>query len=36
MEQDTILETEPTDEGPVRDVRQSVAFLRQLDAEIGA
>jgi inosose dehydratase len=35
MEQDTILESEPTDEGPVRDVRQSVAFLRQLDSEIG-
>jgi inosose dehydratase len=34
MEQDTILEAEPTDEGPVRDVRQSVAFLRQLDSEI--
>ncbi|MBO1269643.1 sugar phosphate isomerase/epimerase family protein [Arthrobacter cavernae] len=35
MEQDTILESEPTDEGPVRDVRQSVAFLRQLETEIG-
>jgi inosose dehydratase len=35
MEQDTILESEPTGEGPVRDVRQSVAFLRQLDTEIG-
>ena len=35
MEQDTILETEPTDEGPVRDVRQSVEFLRHLDSEIG-
>ena len=34
MEQDTILEAEPTDEGPVRDVRQSVAFLRRLDSEI--
>jgi inosose dehydratase len=34
MEQDTILEAEPTGEGPVRDVRQSVAFLRQLDSEI--
>lgn len=36
MEQDTILEAEPTDDGPVQDVRQSVAFLRQLDSEIGA
>jgi inosose dehydratase len=34
MEQDTILDSEPTDDGPVRDVRQSVAFLRQLEAEI--
>jgi len=32
MEQDTILETEPAGEGPVRDVRQSVAFLRELEA----
>ena len=29
MEQDTILDGEPTDEGPVRDVRASVAFLRR-------
>jgi inosose dehydratase len=27
MEQDTILEGEPTDEGPVRDVRTSVAYM---------
>jgi inosose dehydratase len=36
MEQDTILETEPADEGPVRDVRQSVAFLRALEQELEA
>lgn len=34
MEQDTILETVPSDEGPVRDVRQSVAFLRGLEKEL--
>ncbi|NWL29291.1 inosose dehydratase [Paenarthrobacter ureafaciens] len=34
MEQDTILETTPTGEGPVQDVRQSVAFLRALEQEI--
>jgi inosose dehydratase len=28
VEQDTILDGEPTDEGPVRDVRTSVAYLR--------
>jgi inosose dehydratase len=28
MEQDTILDVEPVDEGPVRDVRTSVAFMR--------
>jgi len=28
MEQDTILDGEPSDEGPVRDVRASVAFLK--------
>ena len=27
MEQDTILDGEPTDEGPVRDVRTSVAYM---------
>jgi sugar phosphate isomerase/epimerase len=27
MEQDTILDSEPTDEGPVRDVRTSVAYM---------
>lgn len=32
MEQDTILEAAPAGEGPVRDVRQSVAFLRALEA----
>jgi inosose dehydratase len=30
MEQDTILDGEPTDEGPVRDVRTSVAYLRSV------
>ncbi|MDQ0276498.1 inosose dehydratase [Arthrobacter silviterrae] len=34
MEQDTILETEPAGEGPLRDVRQSVAFLRGLESDI--
>jgi inosose dehydratase len=28
MEQDTILDGAPTDEGPVRDVRTSVAYMR--------
>jgi inosose dehydratase len=27
MEQDTVLDGEPTDEGPVRDVRTSVAYM---------
>jgi inosose dehydratase len=30
MEQDTILDGEPADEGPVRDVRTSVAFMRSV------
>jgi inosose dehydratase len=30
MEQDTILDSEPTDEGPVRDVRASVAFMQDV------
>lgn len=30
MEQDTILDGEPTDEGPVRDVRTSVAFMHRV------
>jgi inosose dehydratase len=30
MEQDTILDGEPTDEGPVRDVRTSVAFMHDV------
>ena len=30
MEQDTILAAEPVDEGPVRDVRTSVAYIRQV------
>ncbi|MFF1832431.1 sugar phosphate isomerase/epimerase family protein [Paenarthrobacter sp. NPDC058040] len=34
MEQDTILEATPTGEGPVQDVRQSVAFLRALEQEL--
>ncbi|MBU8818481.1 sugar phosphate isomerase/epimerase [Mycolicibacterium goodii] len=32
MEQDTILDGEPTDEGPLRDVRTSVAYLKTLTA----
>jgi inosose dehydratase len=32
MEQDTILDAEPTDEGPLRDVRTSVAYLNALTA----
>jgi inosose dehydratase len=31
LEQDTILPGEPQDEGPVRDVRQSLAYLRGLE-----
>jgi inosose dehydratase len=30
LEQDTILDGEPTDEGPVKDVRVSIAYLRSL------
>ena len=30
MEQDTILDREPTDEGPVRDVRTSVAYMNDV------
>jgi inosose dehydratase len=30
MEQDTILDREPTDEGPLRDVQTSVAFMRDV------
>jgi inosose dehydratase len=30
MEQDAILAGEPADEGPVRDVRTSVAFMRDV------
>ena len=30
MEQDTILDDEPTGEGPVRDVRASVAYLHDV------
>jgi inosose dehydratase len=30
MEQDTVLDGEPTDEGPVRDMRSSVAYLRSI------
>ena len=30
MEQDTILDGEPVDEGPVRDVRASVAYMRDV------
>ena len=34
MEQDTILDGEPTDEGPVRDVRTSVAFMTRRAAGV--
>jgi inosose dehydratase len=30
LEQDTILAEEPTGEGPVKDVRSSIAYLRHL------
>jgi inosose dehydratase len=30
MEQDTILDAEPVDEGPVRDVRTSVAYMKDV------
>jgi inosose dehydratase len=30
MEQDTVLDDEPNDEGPVRDVRTSVAYMRSI------
>jgi inosose dehydratase len=30
MEQDTILDGEPTDEGPVHDVQTSVAYMRDV------
>jgi inosose dehydratase len=36
MEQDTVLDGEPTDEGPVRDVRTSVAFMRDVCRRIPA
>jgi inosose dehydratase len=32
LEQDTILDGEPTDEGPLRDVLASVAYLQQVSA----
>jgi inosose dehydratase len=34
LEQDTILDGEPTDEGPVRDVRTSVAFMRDVVSHV--
>ncbi|MFI5511180.1 sugar phosphate isomerase/epimerase family protein [Mycobacterium sp. NPDC051804] len=34
MEQDTILDDEPTDEGPVRDVRTSVAFIHDVSGRV--
>jgi inosose dehydratase len=34
MEQDTILDAEPVDEGPVRDVRTSVAYLTDVCASV--
>lgn len=36
MEQDTILNGEPADEGPVRDVRTSVAFLQDVCSRVPA
>jgi inosose dehydratase len=36
MEQDTILDDEPDDEGPVRDVRTSVAYLRDVCRSVPA
>jgi len=36
MEQDTILDDEPTGEGPVRDVRTSVSFMRDVCRSIPA
>jgi inosose dehydratase len=30
MEQDTILDGEPSDEGPMRDVRTSVAYVNDV------
>ena len=33
LEQDTILQTDPTGEGPVADVRTSVEYLRSLFAK---
>lgn len=36
MEQDTILDREPADEGPVRDVRTSVAFMHDVSGRVPA
>jgi inosose dehydratase len=36
MEQDTILDGEPADEGPVRDVRTSVAFMHDVSGRVSA
>jgi inosose dehydratase len=36
MEQDTILDSEPVDEGPVRDVRTSVAFMHDVSGAVSA
>ena len=36
MEQDTILDGEPLDEGPVRDVRTSVAFMQDVCSHVPA
>jgi inosose dehydratase len=36
MEQDTILDSEPMDEGPVRDVRASVAFMQDVCTRVPA
>ncbi len=36
MEQDTILDSEPTGEGPVRDVRASVAYMHDVCGRVSA
>ena len=36
MEQDTILDSEPADEGPVRDVRTSVAYMHDVCGRVSA
>lgn len=36
LEQDTILDGEPADEGPLRDVRTSVGFMRDVCGRVPA